>query len=207
MTLTFYFAPMSTASTVEWSLAELDVPFESVRVDLKSDESKDTLLGPVNPNRKVPVIVHDGVPIFESAAIQAYLGETFGVDKGLYPAPGPERGRALMWLVWCNVSLGEAVQRFYRNTSPEIDASLRHEKAGAQGKADVERHAGILDAHLEGRSYVVGETPTLVDFHLASTLAWLAMIGIDLTPFPHLGAWLERCCSRPAYGDLMADAA
>lgn len=64
----------------------------------------------------VPVLVHDGTVIFESAAIQIYLGETFGADKGLYPNPGPRRGEALKWLVWTNVSLGEAMSRWLRTT-------------------------------------------------------------------------------------------
>ena len=62
MSLTFYYAPMSTASTVHWSLEELGVPYEGVRVDLSSSQDKAEKLGPVNPNLKVPVLVHEGVP-------------------------------------------------------------------------------------------------------------------------------------------------
>ena len=84
MSLTFYFAPMSTASTVHWSLEELGIPYEGVEVKLKDEADKQQKLGAVNPNLKVPVLVHDGTAIFESAAIQIVLGETFGVEKGLY---------------------------------------------------------------------------------------------------------------------------
>ncbi len=87
----------------------------------------------------MPVLVHDGTVIFESAAIQAYLGETFGVDKGLYPAPGRKRGEALKWLVWANVSLVEAVVRWQRNTSDRSPAELRHAPAGAAEDSEVSR--------------------------------------------------------------------
>ena len=92
MSLIFYNSPMSTASITELVLAELDVPCEKVRVDLKKGETRtpDYLL--LNPNGKVPLLVHDGVSIWESAAITLYLGETFGVEKKLYPPPGTKRG-------------------------------------------------------------------------------------------------------------------
>ena len=46
-----------------------------------------------------------------------YLGETFGVDAGLYPGPGPKRGNAMKWIVWSNVTLAEAVFRLMQATN------------------------------------------------------------------------------------------
>lgn len=168
MSLTFYFAPMSTASTVHWSLEELGIPYEAVQVDLADDADKKRKLGPVNPNLKVPVLVHDGTAIFESAAIQIYLGETFGVEKGLFPPPGTKRGEALMWLVWANVTLGEAVSRWQRNTSERVPAALRHAPAGEEARKDVDRLLGLFQGELGDKSYVLGDAVSLVDFHLAS---------------------------------------
>src|SRR5262245_46499620 len=106
MSLVFYYSPMSSASTTHWVLEELGVPYEKVKIDLQAGAQKAPDFLKLNPNGKVPVVVHDGVAIFESAALTIYLGEAFGVDKGLFPAPGPERGAAMKWIVWCNVSLG-----------------------------------------------------------------------------------------------------
>ncbi len=198
MSLTFYFAPMSTASTVHWSIEELGIPVEKVQVDLKDPADKQAKLGPVNPNMKVPVLVHDGTVIFESAAIQAYLGETFGVDKGLYPAPGPKRGEALKWLVWTNVSLGEAVSRWLRHT--QGDEKLRHAEAGAQARKEIDALIGILDEDLGDKPYILGKDASLVDFHLAALFQWLQFCGVDLAPFPKVAAWLARCAARPASG-------
>src|SRR5437868_6417543 len=95
MSLIFYFAPQSTATLTDLVLEELGVPHDRKKVDLKAGDAKKPEYVKVNPNAKVPAIVHDGVPIFESAAITMYLGEMFGVDKKLYPAPGPRRGEAM----------------------------------------------------------------------------------------------------------------
>lgn len=203
MSLTFYFAPMSTASTVQLSLAELGVPHEAVQVDLQDPADKAKKLGPVNPNLKVPVLVHDGTAIFESAAIQIYLGETFGVDKGMYPPPGRKRGEALKWLVWANVSLGEAVSRWQANTSERAPAELRHAPAGAAARKDVERLIGLFEGELGARPFILGDAPTVVDFHLASFFQWIVMLGVSLAPFPRTAAWFERCTSRPACRKLM----
>ena len=203
MSLTFYFAPMSTASTVHWSLEELGIAYEGVKVDLTDAADKQRKLGPVNPNLKVPVLVHDGTVIFESVAIQIYLGETFGVEKGLFPAPGRARGEALTWLVWANVSLGEAVSRWQRNTSDRVPAELRNAEAGAAARKDVDALLTILDVQLAGKRFILGETPSLVDFHLGSYTQWLGFCGIDLARHAHLKAWSERMNARPVNQKLM----
>lgn len=202
MSMTFYFAPMSTASTVHWSLEELGVPYEGVKIDLQ-DESKTAKLSPVNPNLKVPVLVHEGTPIFESVAIQIYLGETFGVDKGLFPAPGPKRGEALKWLVWSNVSLGEAVSRWQRNTSDRFPKALQNAAAGEKARQDLDHLIGLFDAELGDQSYVLGDAVSLVDFHMASLFQWIAFCGVDVAPFPKVAAWLKRCSARPVNARLM----
>lgn len=202
MSLTFYFAPMSTASTVHWSLEELAIPYEGVLVDLKDAADKEKKLGPVNPNMRVPVLVHDGTVIFESVAIQIYLGETFGVEKGLYPEPGPRRAEALKWLVWANVSLGEAVSRWQRNT--EGDVAQRNAAAGAQAREDIDGLIAILEKDLVNKSYILGDSASLVDFHLASIFQWIGFCGVDLTRFANVQAWVERCSARPANQKLMA---
>ena len=92
MSLTFYYAPMSTATVTELALEELGIPVERVKLDLQKGDTKKPEYTKWNPNAKVPMIVHDGVAIWESAAIAIYLGETFGTEKKLWPAPGPKRG-------------------------------------------------------------------------------------------------------------------
>lgn len=202
MSVTFYFAPMSTAATVHWSLEELEIPYEAVQVDLKDSADKRKKLGPVNPNQAVPVLVHEGTAIFESAAIQIYLGETFGVQRGLYPKPGPQRGVALKWLVWTNVTLGGTMSLWLANTRGE--ERKRNAATATQARADVDRLIAMLEEDLGDRPYILGDTASLVDFHLVSFLGWMAMCGIDLSPFPKVGAWVGRCTARPANQKLRA---
>jgi glutathione S-transferase len=198
MSLTFYYTPQSSATPVHWTLEELGVPHEKVRIDLQAGQQKQPPFLKINPNGKVPVLVHDGVPIFESAAIQIYLGETFGVERGLFPGPGPRRGEAMKWLVWCNVTLGDALSRYVRNVSERFPAEQRNAKAAEAAKAEVHDHLRVLDQALAGRQYLLGDSFMIPDLHLASWLAYLGMVGIDLSGYPAIGPWLARCNDRPA---------
>lgn len=199
MSLVFYYAPMSTAVTVHRALEELGIPYERVDIDLAARDQDKRGYRALNPNGKVPLVVHDGVAIFESAAIIIHLGETFGVERDLYPPPGLERAEALKWLVWTNVSLGGAVGRFLGNTSERVPAELRNAKAGEVARAEVETYLGILDADLAGKTYLVGETFSLVDVHVASYIAFIGILGFSFERWPHLHAWLRRATDRPSF--------
>lgn len=198
MSLTFYYSPQSSASPVHFTLEELGIPYDKVQLDLKAGDQKKPEYLKINPNGVVPCIVHDGSPIFESAAIQLYLGERFGVEKGIYPAPGPQRGEVMKWVVWTNATLGEAMSRFGRNFhyAPEDE---RNAKAGATGKADVEKCLRIVEEALQGRKWLVGDKMTIADMHLASWMDYLRMMGIDLAVLPNVSDWVGRVTSRPAY--------
>lgn len=202
MSLIFYSSPMSTASLTSIVLEELGVPHERKKLDIQKGETKAPAFLKVNPNGKVPTIVHDGVVIWESVAITMYLGETFGVAKGLYPAPGPKRGEAMKWIAWTNVTLGEAVYR--RGYSGEwAEPGEGNPKAVAKANADIAELLGILDASLAGKQFLIGEY-TLADTHLNSFLDWLRHSKIDFAPFANVNAWSERCAARPAYQRAMA---
>src|SRR5262245_42256389 len=114
MSMTFYFKPMSSATRVHWALEELGVPYERVKLALDGDQRKPEFLA-LNPNGKVPLLVVDGVPIFESLAQLLYLGETYGVDKDLFPKPGVARAEAFKWMCWASVSVHDAIVRVIKN--------------------------------------------------------------------------------------------
>jgi glutathione S-transferase len=204
MTLTFYYAPMSTASLTDLVLEELGVPVKRVKMSLKDGDAKKPEFLKLNPNGKVPLIVHDDVPIFESAAITMYLGETFGVEKKLYPAPGPKRGEAMKWITWTNVTLGDSVYNWCRNTMEWLPADHRNANAGAAAQKEVAANLAIVDKALAGRQYLLGDGYTLADTHLNSYLDWLRHMGVDFTPYASLEAWSKRCAARPAYKKQMA---
>jgi glutathione S-transferase len=198
MSLTFYYAPMSTASITDLVLEELGVPVERVKLDFKKGDTKKPEYLKLNPNAKVPLVVHDGTPIFESAALTMYLGEQFGVEKRLYPGPGPKRGEAMKWIVWTNVTLGEAVYRWARNAQGWAPEDQRNAKATETAAKDVGELLSILDGALAGKQYLLGADYTLADTHVNSFVEWLRHMKIDMAKLSNLNAWSKRCSERPA---------
>lgn len=209
VSLVFYFAPMSTASITAAVLAELGVPCERVDIDIDAGDTRTPEFLAVNPNGMVPVIVHDGVPIWESSAITMYLGEVFGVAAGLYPPPGPQRGNAMKWIAWSSIGIFAAAGRFaatlpvgtpgaVQEGAAEFDeASAADVVAHDKAKADIAAQLRIADDALDGQLYLAGDY-CLADTHLHAIVGWLAMMGIDLAPFSNLQGWVERCDERPA---------
>src|ERR1700693_5447386 len=148
---------MSTAVRTAWSVEEMEVPCERVKVDIRKKETKTEAFLKLNPNGVVPLLVVDGTPIFESTAILLYLGETYGVDKGLYPPPGLKRAETLKWVIWANVGFFDPMNRWGRKTSNYIPADQRNATAAEVGKNDLGAAMTILDNALAGKSYLVDD--------------------------------------------------
>jgi glutathione S-transferase len=58
---------------------------------------------------------------------------------------------------------------------------------------------GVLDAHLAGRSYVVGDRLTIADLSLCGYLFWPEEIGVDWSAYPNLRDWLARIRGTPRW--------
>jgi glutathione S-transferase len=177
MSLIFYFAPFSTASVTDAVLAALGVAHERVQMSIEAGDTRKADFLKLNPNGRVPVIVHDGVAIWESAAIRLYLGETFGVAAGLFPAPGPKRGDAMKWVVWANMVLAEAGGRLsaaqpdgtdggmQENSRDWVPPEQRTPAMRQKAIADIAGALEILDAAFAGQDFLLGKY-SLVDTHM-----------------------------------------
>jgi glutathione S-transferase len=198
MSITYYYAPMSTAVRTTWAIEELGVQCERVKLDIQKKETKTEAFLKLNPNGAVPLLIVDGTPIFESTAILLYLGETFGVEKGLYPPPGLKRAEALKWVVWANVGFYEPLGRWARNTASYIPADQHNAKAAEAAKNDLGAAMKVLDTALAGKSYLVDDKFSLADLAASSYLGWMKFMGYDYSAFKNVNAWGERCLGRPA---------
>jgi glutathione S-transferase len=188
MSITFYYAPRSTATRVHWALEELQVPYAKVKLDLAAGDHKKPDFLKLNPNGKVPCLVDESTPIFESLAIIIHLGQKYGTDRGLWPRlNSPGQGQALAWAVWGSATLGAAVRRF----------ALTKENPQAE-RAEVEPLLALLDGRLAPGLNVLGERFTLVDIATASPLSYLSRTDLSLDAYPQVKEWHSRVTSRSA---------
>ncbi|RKL22017.1 hypothetical protein BFJ72_g14793 [Fusarium proliferatum] len=202
----------STADLTIAVLAELehglpDPIAEHIELDLqKGDTRTSEYLENVNPNGLVPAIVHDGVSIWESAAVTMYLGETFGVKRSikgvegpiLYPAPGTSRGEAMKWLVWTSTHLGMIAAQLHGSKKSESRGKLESKKA----LNDLQDKIRILDKVLQGQEFMLGDWYSIVDTHLWAFIRYLTYMGLELAAFPAVASWASKIEKRPALRDL-----
>lgn len=204
MSMTFYYAPMTSATRPHWALEEVGVPYEKQKLNLAEGDQKKPEYLALNPNGKVPLLVVDGMPIYESLAILLYLAETYGVEKGLFPASGLERWEAVRWMTWGSVSVVEALSRLIHNTSDRFPAEEKNAAAAATAKREIGEMLGLIDRHLEGREYLVGGGFSFADLAIVAYLPFMARLGVDTGAFKNVTAWIGRCMARPALGRAMA---
>jgi glutathione S-transferase len=207
MAIKFYYAPMSSASPISWALAELGLEHEAIKIDLKGTAHKTPEFLAMNPMAQVPTLVDDGQAMFESSAIITYLGDKYGVERGLWPKIGSaEHMVALTWTTWHAVTLGLTLRQWFLSSDrwaspPELQNKAQEKRASE--RFDELLH--ILDRHLEGRDYLVGAQFTLADTFAAASLGWAThVVGYDLSKTPNVAAYIKRCMSRRAAGAMNA---
>jgi glutathione S-transferase len=199
MSLTFYAAPASSSSPVACALLELGVPHERINLDLAAGDQKKPGFLALNPNGKVPTLVVNGTPLFEALAILHWLGDEYGIDKGLWPAPGtPARLEALSWTTWSYVTYGAALQRLFHTTS-ERSPKERHNAALADAtKEELQQLLGVLDARLQTTPYLLGSAFSLADLIVCAVVNYGVYCGASVQAHAAITHWLERCGSRPS---------
>ena len=186
-----------------WGLKELDADFEFVPVNLLAGEHKRPEFLRLNPAGKIPVLVDGDLVIPESAAILLYLTDKYR-DKGLLPESLAERAHVYRWLMFAVTELEEPLWRITRHTAlyPE-DKRLPADIALAKGEFTA--MAAVLERHLEGRQYIVGDRISIADCVAAHLIDWANEFKL-IEGFPQLRAYLTRMYARPTAPQRIADA-
>ncbi|WP_172298100.1 glutathione S-transferase family protein [Pseudoruegeria sp. HB172150] len=201
--LTLYHAPRTRSTRIVALLEELGVrdkvAIEPVAVTRRDGTGVHDPKNP-HPEGKVPLLVHDGVEIWESTAIALYLTELFP-DAGLaIPAGAPGRGPFLSWLAW----YGDVLEPVLVISFANVEHPLFHTTFRGMPEA-----VARLSNALQDKPYLTGDTYTVADLIIASTFAWAPHL---MPEDPVIQGWAARCSNRPANkaaqafdGELMAE--
>jgi glutathione S-transferase len=140
------------------------------------------------------VLVDGDFVLTESVAIVLYLAEKYP-EKALIPADLKQRAELNRWLLFAVTELEQPLWRISRHTAlyPE---HLRLAGDVAIASQEFKDMAAVLDGHMNGRQFVVGDRPTVADFVTAYTLDWANERRL-LDGFPRLRAYMERMYDRP----------
>lgn len=193
--IVLYWHPMSSATPVACALAELGVAHERVKIDITQGEQRRPDYLALNPNGKVPTLTVDGAPMFEALAIEMWLGETYGVQQGLWPAEGtPERLQAMAWSSWAYVTYGAQMLR----AEAARHLSQPNDPHGTAAHQAMDELLALLDTRLAAQPFMLGASYSLVDLIVGSVIGYSAYLGAPVQKHPHATAWLQHVQARPA---------
>ena len=191
MAVTIYGPAMSRISRNTWCAKEVGVPFETVEVPW--EKLKEPAFLAINPNGKSPALVDGDLKLFESLAINLYLAKRYGMGE-LYPSNIDDEARVLQWTLWAATELEHLVLPLAL-----VKLGVSKDVAGAQAGAErAKAPLKVLDGHLNGRQWIVGDRFSVADLNVASVIATGCYGGLDVSVYPNLAAWLDRCLARPA---------
>ena len=181
-------------------LALRGIEYERVEVDVFDRSNRPELLGGKNPALRVPTLeLDDGEHLAESNAILWYFG-----DGSPYVPDDPlERARVLQWMFFeqYEVEPSIAVARFWITLLGERDryGAERESKRRAGNRA-----LAALDAHLDGREWLVGDAFTVADISVYAYTHLAEEGDFDLGEYPNVRAWIERVAAVPGHVPLDA---
>ncbi|KAK8021790.1 hypothetical protein PG990_006928 [Apiospora arundinis] len=180
---------------------ELGIPYNYINLDMSKGEMGEEWFKTINPNGKVPAIVHvkeDGtkVTVWESAACLLYMADVFDKEhKFSYPVGTPEYYTQLSWLSWQVAGYGPMMGQaaHFNRYIPKADpyGSWRY-------TSECRRLHAVLEKRLGETDYLVGDRMTIADFAafiFAHSARWC---GVDIDDFPKVKEWRDRIAQRPA---------
>lgn len=165
---------------------DLDVHFVDLR---KGEQMKPEFLA-LNPNHKIPTLQDGDFVLWESNAIMQYLAASHS-DKLLWPREPRPQADVSRWLFWQATSLGPAcdILAFERFVKSMLGLGETDPAEEARGEEMFHSAAAVLDAHLQGREWVVGEHMTLADFALGAPLSTAEFAHLPLDGYAEIRRW------------------
>jgi glutathione S-transferase len=180
-------------------LAEKDLSFDIVPVDLKAGEQKRPEFLKLNPFGKVPVLIDDEMIIYDSTIINEYLEDEYP-HPPLLPADSSARARVRSFEDYADnafIPVTGIIMNELRKPEGERDA----EKL-ANARQQVQRMLAVIDGSLAGRQWLAGNF-SLADVAFAPRVVILPALGVEVDPeWKNVASWIQRLNQRASIHDL-----
>jgi glutathione S-transferase len=193
-----YWNPGMANLAPHMALEAIGAPYELVRVDAGAKEHHGEAYRRLNPTGRIPTLVDGDQPIFETAAILLHLADRHP-EAGLMPPVGSlERALAYQWLIHLTNSVQVTYLAYYY---PERQVGNPAHAEGARQAAEnrLNELFDLLETALEGREWLGGDRPGIVDFMLLMLVRWgRNFAGRPPRQLPNIGAHAARTAALPA---------
>jgi glutathione S-transferase len=183
-------------------LAEKDLSYEKIFVDLIKNEQRSPELLRLNPYGKVPVLVDEEEVIYDSTIINEYLDDEYP-HPPLMPEQSGAKARVRMLEDFADNSFtaqGGLLVAELRKPTEQIDQDRIQ-----RYQADLIRVLEFLEHHLEGKEYMSGVF-SLADLAFVPRLLQLPKLGVEIpSRLVNVLAWSERVKRRPSVKQLQQE--
>jgi glutathione S-transferase len=196
MTAKLYcFGESGNAYKCALALTMADMEWEPVFVDFFNGEARTPEFREINEMGEVPVLIDGPVTLTQSGVILDYISSKTGKLGGRSAAV---RRDVLRWMFWDNHKLSGQIgtTRFLMNFLPE---AKRPEGVIPFLQGRLKAAYKVLDAHLDGRDWVVGDGVTIADLSCCGYLYYPEPFGFDRADWPHIDRWLDRVAALPGW--------
>jgi len=181
-------------------LAEKDLEYEKIFVDLRKQEQKSPDFLRLNPYGKVPVLVDEDEVIYDSTIINEYLEDEYPLPR-LMPEDSQGRARVRLLEDYCDNSFIPPTTMLLAQLR-KADAE-REQQRVEQAREELRRSLYFLRDALGGREYLVGKEFTLADMAFAPRIMVLGRLGVELEPaLAPVQTWIDRIRARPSVRGL-----
>jgi len=185
-----YWSPQTRSTRALWMLEEAGLDYERERVDIQNpDRSNSAEFLDASPMGKVPAIADGEVRMSESAAICLYIADRYGAGTLAPAIDDPARGKFLYWLMYTPAVVEPSMSEKFHGVETNRYRS---------GWGDFDLMLETLEQGITGKDWIVGENFTAADVMLGSSVVFMRTFGM-LPDSDALGAYADRCLSRPAY--------
>ena len=190
--LKLYYSPGACSLSPHIVLREAGLPFELALASTKTHKLADgTDYYTINPKGYVPLLeLADGQRLSEGPVIVQYIADQVPASQLAPPAGTMARYRLMEWLNFITSELHKGFSPLFNPATPEEYKQLARTRLG-------ERLAWV-DAQLEGRDYLMGETFTVADAYLFTVAGWGKYVGLDISSLARLSGYMGRVAARPA---------
>ncbi len=206
-----YSAPLSLfARKIEVALGEKGLPFERVVVPFSQAEGyrpKHPDVLAANPKGQVPVLIDNGLVLYDSTVILEYLEDAYP-SPPLYPAAPALRAECRLQELYADEILLAPVRALMHRTAPrssDPDRQERNEVDAEAAEPVIAKHYAQLDRRLTDRPYLCGAFSAADIAMFMTVLYALRLGGPSLAPHPALAAWYGRLRARPAFASVRSE--
>lgn len=184
----------------------MGIELERVNVDLFKGESQtDEFKSRFNPHGLTPVLEDGDTIVWESSAINLYLANK--VNSPLVGTTQEERFQVLQWMFWSGEHWRTFTTTIFNERVGKTVMGLPRDESlieFAEGK--IRAAAKVLDQHLEGREFMVGNALTLADIDIAAPFSQVDRAKLPFREYPNLTAWHDNLLrSFPAWAETKAE--